>query len=384
MSQVIAPINTSRAYWACQLLGWGLYASSQVYNAIATLPVPWERVLLEIALLNVAAVGFTQVLRVFMLRRGWAKLSMRQLLPRSLVASVLQGLVLAAAMHFMAVAPLWGLEPVQGTALLESIPPPVQDMDPLLLRTANWSLAFFIWIALYIGITSVRDRHAAELRQSELTRALQSAELRLLKSQLNPHFLFNSLNSVRALIAEDPSRARDAVTQLAGLLRYTLRSDHEELVTLERELETVGDYLALESLRFGDRMRVELDIATGARDIRVPVMLLQTVVENAIKHGIAELPGGGVLRVAATLRDNALHVEVRNPRPTNPQPREQQGSGLYNAAERLRLLFGSRATIELDLSQSDMAIVRIRVPHADSTDPAKSSLRSFHESAHHR
>ncbi len=372
-------MNTSRAYWTCQLLGWGLYGSSQVYNGIVALPVPWERVVLEIALLNVAAVGFTQLLRVFMLRRGWTKLSMRQLLPRSLVASLLPGLVLGAAMHFMAVAPMWGLDPIRDEAVIETLPLAIQTMNPLTLRTVNWSVAFFIWIALYISITSVRERHAAELRQSELTRALQSAELRLLKSQLNPHFLFNSLNSVRALIAEDPSRARDAVTQLAGLLRYTLRSDHEELVTLERELATVGDYLALESLRFGDRMSVELDIAAGAEDIRVPVMLLQTVVENAIKHGIAELPGGGVLRVSATLRDKALHVEVQNPRPANPPPREQQGSGLYNATERLRLLFGSRATLELDLSQSDMAIVRIRVPHAPATDTARSSMRSFHE-----
>jgi LytS/YehU family sensor histidine kinase len=282
------------------------------------------------------------------------------------------------------VAPLWGLEPIQDKTLFEAIPPPLLAMDPFTLRTVNWSLAFFIWIALYISITSVRDKHAAELRQSELTRALQAAELRLLKSQLNPHFLFNSLNSVRALIAEDPSRARDAVTQLAGLLRYTLRSDHEELVTLERELATVGDYLALESLRFGDRMRVELDIAADAQDIRVPVMLLQTVVENAIKHGIAELPGGGVLRVSATLRDNALHLEVQNTRPANPPPREQQGSGLNNAAERLRLLFESRATLELDLSQSDLAIARISLPRADSADPAKSSMRAIHEITHRR
>jgi sensor histidine kinase YesM len=354
-------MSTTRAYWTCQLLGWGLYGSSQVYNAIATLPFSWERLVLEITLLNLAAIGFTQLLRVFMLRRGWTKLSVRQLVPRSLVASALLGLVLSSAMHFMAVAPLWGLDPID-QAHLEAIPKVIRTMDPLVLRAINWGLAFFIWIALYISITSVRERHAAELRQSELSRALQAAELKLLKSQLNPHFLFNSLNSVRALIAEDPSRARDAVTQLAGLLRYTLRSDHEELVTLERELKTVGDYLALESLRLGDRMRVELDIAAGAQDIRVPVMLLQTVVENAIKHGIADLPGGGVLQVSATLHGDALHVEVRNPRPTNPTPSEPQGSGLYNAAERLRLLFGSRATLELDLSQSELAIVRIRVP----------------------
>lgn len=361
-------MNTARAYWICQLLGWGLYGATLVYNGIATLPVSWQRVVLEVALLNVAAIGFTQLLRVFMLRRGWTKLSMHQLVPRSLVASLLLGFVLGAAMHFMALAPLWGLESIHSEAELHALPPVIVSMDPLMLRTLNWSLTFFIWIALYISITSVRDRHAAELRQSELSRALQSAELKLLKSQINPHFLFNSLNSVRALIAEDPARARDAVTQLAGLLRYTLRSDHDELVTLEHELKTVGDYLALESLRFGDRMRVELDIEPSAQDVRIPVMLLQTVVENAIKHGIAELPTGGVLRISATLRDNALQVEVQNPRPANPTPREQQGTGLYNAEERLRLLFGSRATLELDLSQSDLAIVRIRVPHAVATE----------------
>lgn len=361
-------MNTTRAYWTCQLLGWGLYGATLVYNGIATLPAPWERIVVEVALLVVAAIGFTQLLRVFLLRRGWTKLTMRQLVPRALVTSVLLGFVLGAAMHFMAVAPLWGLESIHSEADLKALPEVIVTMDPLTLRTLNWSLVFFIWIALYISITSVRDRHAVELRQSELSRALQAAELKLLKSQINPHFLFNSLNSVRALIAEDPARARDAVTQLAGLLRYTLSSDHDELVTLERELKTVGDYLALESLRFGERLRVELDIVSNAQEVRVPVMLLQTVVENAIKHGIAELPGRGVLRISATLHDNGLHVEVSNPRPTNPPPREQPGTGLYNAEERLRLLFGSRAALELDLSQSDLAVVRIRVPHAGATE----------------
>jgi two-component system sensor histidine kinase AlgZ len=381
-------MNTTRAYWTCQILGWGLNASSQMYGALAALPVPWERVVLEITLLNAGALGLTHALRLFMLRRGWTKLSMRQLLPRSLGASLLMGSLLATAMHFMAVAPLWGLELVQGSEAFEALPAPVRYMDPFTLRVANWSLACFFWIALYMGITSVRERHAAELRQSELIRALQSAELKLLKSQLNPHFLFNSLNSVRALIAEDPARAREAVTQLSSLLRYTLRSDHEELVTLERELETVGDYLALESLRFGERIRVEIDIAEGAKLVRLPVMLLQTVVENAIKHGIAELPGGGALRISATLRDDAMHVEVENPRPAAAQRREQQGSGLNNAAERLRLLFGARAALDLDLSQPQRAVTRIRVPLAESGVPVKSSaeaaVRSLHEVAHHR
>ncbi len=147
MSQPITPMNTSRAYWTCQLLGWGLYGSSQAYNGIVTLPVPWERVVVEITLLNLTAVGFTQLLRVFMLRRGWTKLSMRQLLPRSLVTSVLLGFVLGSAMHFMAVAPLWSLAPIQDQGTLEAIPSPFVALDPLARSgRVNWSLVFFIWI----------------------------------------------------------------------------------------------------------------------------------------------------------------------------------------------------------------------------------------------
>src|SRR5262249_12425034 len=123
----------------------------------------------------------------------------------------------------------------------------------------NWTANFVVWTVLYLTITSLRDQRSAALRQSELTRALQLSELRLLKSQLNPHFLFNSLNSVRALIADDPTGAQKAVTQLARTLRYTLTAGREELVTLARELEIVEDYLALESLRFGERLRIERD-----------------------------------------------------------------------------------------------------------------------------
>src|SRR4030095_15981030 len=114
----------------------------------------------------------------------------------------------------------------------------------------------------------VRAPQRAELRQSELAHALKVAELRLLKSQLNPHFLFNCLNSVRALIADDPSGAQKAVTQLARTLRYTLSAGQEELVTLERELEIVEDYLALEALRLGERLRIERTIAAEVRGAR--------------------------------------------------------------------------------------------------------------------
>ncbi|WP_184335227.1 sensor histidine kinase [Povalibacter uvarum] len=347
----------ARTYWACQFAGWGLYGLAQLYNAIEALHVPAGRALAEIAALNAAAIALTHLLRNFMRRHRWSTMPLRALLPRSLAVSVALGTLLGLAMHFTSIAPMWVLG---DEVVLPQIPGFL--LDPMFVRTCNWSLAFFFWIAIYFGLTSLRDQHVAMLRQSELTRALQLSELRLLKSQLNPHFLFNSLNSVRALIADDPECAQNAVTQLARTLRYTLRSGQEELVTLERELEIVDDYLALESLRFGDRLRIERRIEASVLGVRIPVMLLQTIVENAIKHGIAHLLEGGTLTISAALHGDTLHIEVKNPRPASEHPASPDGIGVRNSAERLRLLFGARASFELDLSHADLALARISMP----------------------
>jgi LytS/YehU family sensor histidine kinase len=234
----------------------------------------------------------------------------------------------------------------------------------LLLNAINWAFLFWTWFTLYFIALAVRQYRSVELRQSELARALQLAELRLLKSQLNPHFLFNALNTVRSLIAHDPGRAQDAVTRLANTLRYTLSSAQEELVTLAQELEIVQDYLDLESLRLEDRLRIDCEVSAEAREMRIPVMLLQTVVENAIKHGIAELPAGGTLKVRGHVRDGALVLEVDNPRPATPPRATSEGIGLRNAAERLRLLFGDRASLDIDLSVPAAATTRVRIPTA--------------------
>jgi LytS/YehU family sensor histidine kinase len=230
------------------------------------------------------------------------------------------------------------------------------------LSILNWSVLFMIWLVIYFTVLAMRRHRWAELRQSELARALQQAELRLLKSQLNPHFLFNALNTVRSLIADHPSQAQRAVTHLANTLRYTLNRGQDELVTLAQELEIVADYLELESLRFEERLIVEYHVPSDAGAVRIPVMLLQTIVENAIKHGIAELPSGGVLRICAALKDGTLLLEVENPRPLKPSRAAGEGTGLRNSEERLRLLFGSRASLDLDLSQPAAATTRIRIP----------------------
>jgi hypothetical protein len=353
------------AYWLCQLFGWGLNTFGQTLTAMSgNNAVSRMQIALEVASLNALALLLTHLLRDYMTRRRWHTLRIAALVPRVLVASVVLGFPIALLMSFLSISQMWGGGPEDQAVVSELGGEPalwLVRMD-LLLRTLNWSAAFAFWTGLYFGITSVRDRHRAELRQSELAHALKVAELRVLKSQLNPHFLFNSLNSVRALIADDPTGAQKAVTQLARTLRYTLTAGQEEVVSLERELEIVADYLELEALRLGERLHIERTIALEARVAHIPVMLLQTVVENAIKHGIAELPEGGVLRISAQVRDGALIIEVENPRPATPSQSPSHGVGLRNAAERLRLLFGTAGALDLDLSHADRALARIRIP----------------------
>jgi hypothetical protein len=347
----------SRLYWPCQIVGWGAYTLSKLWAALFYLQLPWVPTVMASLALCVAALGVTHALRGYVTRREWRNLPRGRLVLRIVLAGFLLGIPFGIATQ------LTPLTAIQDPALIEG--PASFDAGPglvLLLSIVNWAFVFIVWLSLYFIAHAVRQYRLAELRESELARALQLAELRLLKSQVNPHFLFNALNTVRSLITHDPERAQDAVTRLANTLRYTLSSAQEELVTLAQELEIVQDYLDLESLRLEDRLTVDCEVSAAARGARIPVMLLQTVVENAIKHGIAELPRGGVLRIRGEVREGDLALEVENPRPAAPRREVGEGIGLRNAAERLRLLFGERASLDVDLSRLAMATARLRIP----------------------
>ena len=352
-----AALHSDRAYWLCQCIGWGVYSSMRLYAAIILIPAPWPQIVAELLLLDGSGLLLTDLLRRYLRRHEWSALPVSRRWPRVLGASVLLALPLGVATRFTDVAALQD----PGPLVTAASPPLVVNATLFGLHILNWTVVFVIWLTIYFVASGVRHRSLAQLRGSETARALQLAELRLLKSQLNPHFLFNSLNTVRSLIADDPARATRAVTHLANTLRYTLNAGGEELVTLTEELAIVRDYLALESMRFEDRLFVNYDIAPDTGAVKIPVMLLQTVVENAIKHGISELPEGGAINVAARLDDKLFVLTVENPRPTTPRT-EPRGIGLRNADERLRLLFGAPASLELDLSAARLATTRIRIP----------------------
>ena len=203
--------------------------------------------------------------------------------------------------------------------------------------------------------------HAAERRVLETEVTAREAELRALRAQLNPHFLFNSLNSINALIGSDPEGARRMCERLGDFLRRTLALGARDSVSLSEELELVERYLGIEQVRFGERLRVERAIDPDAADCRVPPLLLQPLVENAIKHGIQDMLEGGAVRIEARLDESLLRIVVENPIDPDAPARRGEGVGLDNVRRRLAA-FGAREAHLRSERQGDRFRVTLILP----------------------
>lgn len=364
-----ARLGTSRwtaLYWALQLLVWGFYGWWEASGEVIFASVPWSKAIAVWGSFCLTGLVLTHLLRLRSKRESWVSLPSLTLIGRLVLSSLVLSLIGLAVMVGTSVAAYRGPVPAMLEITYRRLP-----MWNRIFNEFLGSFAFYMsWVTAYFGVAAIRYRYEVELKHARLAEALQAAELRLLESQLNPHFLFNALNGVRALIAEEPKRAQDAVTQLARTLRYTFQAGRQQLVSLDQELRMVEDYLALESLRLAERLQVVREIEPAATARRIPTMLLQTLVENAIKHGIAPLRQGGTLRIQARLAAGELVIQVINPRPSPTQPRfadgdwemSREGVGLRNSARRLRLLFGPRANLDVDLSDPARAVATVRLP----------------------
>ncbi len=340
--------SRTRVYVACQVGGWGLFA-------LVNSALPRWRGLgpsLSWWLICLCAALLTHLARTKLPLHAWVSLPLPALGVRVVATSVGLGLTQYGIAFVLGVYVL-GLFSLEGFSVLY-----------LLMAIFIWTMMMLMWLVLYFAIHAVERAQRAELERWKLEAAAQAAELRFLKAQLQPHFLFNCLNSVRALISEDPARAQEVVTRLSALLRYALAARGPETVPLERELQVVRDYLGLEGVRLESRLRVREDVEPAALGILVPAMLVQTLVENAIKHGVGLTPEGGEVAVSARVHDGVLLLEVANTAtslPSSPRP-ESGGVGLHNASERLRLLCGADASLHLDRTQTALTTARVRIP----------------------
>jgi hypothetical protein len=229
----------------------------------------------------------------------------------------------------------------------------------------NYMLVFGVNMALFQVSFSRRTTVKQELQLSEARSAAQQAQLAALRYQLNPHFLFNSLNSISALIVTRRNEDAERMTEkLSSFLRTSLNADPGELVPLEEELALIEEYLDIESVRFGERLKVSVDCSPGACEALVPSFLVQPLVENAIKHGVARSREPTEIAINAVVEDGELCITVRNcipDEPERPKVRGRSGVGLINVRRRLEAVYGKGATLAAK-AEDDRYIARICIP----------------------
>ncbi len=229
-------------------------------------------------------------------------------------------------------------------------------------------LAVFFWESKKGELDAARrEIHRRELAEARALKLAAEARLSSLESRLHPHFLFNTLNSIAALIPDDPKHAEEMVQRLSGLLRFSLDANQGSLVPLEQECRIVQDYLEIEKARFGDRLRYAIDIDPAAALSLVPPLAVQTLVENSVKHVAAGRREGADIRVAAHIEDGTLAVYVCDNGPGFSLSDANPGHGLDNLRERLSGLFGDRAGLTVERDGAGQVSVRLSLPNRAGT-----------------
>jgi hypothetical protein len=330
ISDTRPPGPSNRSYWTFQLVFWSLLLLPDLFTISrrpSALDFVWS--VANIVLLFLA----THVFHLLAQKRGWLYLPPGRMIARTAVA-----VVLMAAVYFGSGFTAKLYERMEGS----------RYFSPAILMGYALGALFVAcaWAGCYLALSEGQRRRGLEFQELQTRLAAREAQLRNLSAQLNPHFLFNSLNSLRELVIESPERAQLVITNLSVLLRYSLQSGNVEFIALSDELEAVDGYLSLEAARYEERLRVRWEVDPTAGSARVPPMLLQPLVENAVKHGVACKPEGGEVTIRALTHDGKLVLEVLNS--GDMKASLGSGVGLQNTRERLQLLYGARAHFALE------------------------------------
>ncbi len=388
--------KTTVRYWICQIFGWGgwtlLNLSFYYFFLHDIYWKPGERRTLLLAILLIQFlwyIGSTHLLRFFLNKTGWIKFPTNKVIALFLISVMLTGLLAYYGSKTTAVVTGYSLVQYEknenlkeaiskeenlglaGTSYYLAPKDNAKDSSNYTsflnikrstgwYRNSNgtwqyeeqhkgrfwWDIIFTfiliaLWLLLYMIWHYLERNRKDEVDRLNLEKTVKELELKTIKSHINPHFIFNSLNSIRALVDENPKRARTAITELSNILRSSLQVEKMETVPLHKELDIVKDYLALEQMRFEERLKVEMDIDEGTLNQPIPPMMLQTLVENAIKHGISKMINGGTIKIISRFRDKDFELIVENT--GNLKKNNNEGFGIKSTRDRLKFLCNGNA-----------------------------------------
>lgn len=338
-------------YWLCQIAGWAAYCVVYTFFYLTIRTKPLDNFFANLLIDSLLGIIVTHGMRHIIKSAGF----LNQAFIKQFIYFLSTTFLFAFIYAFLQVY----IE----DSILKTLGDQLKDYSFInkVVRTSLGSFLFLtIWNLLYYIFHFVQKNRAQQLDRIRLESLVKELELKTIKSHINPHFIFNALNSIRALVDENPERARTAITELSNILRSSMHAEKEETTTLEKELNIVKDYLALELIRFENRLQIEYEIDEDTLDQPVPPMMLQTLVENAIKHGISKHIDGGKIIIISDFKDDVHELIVRNSGQLNGQI-NAEGFGIASTYDRLNILFGERAKFELK-NMDEMVQARIIIP----------------------
>lgn len=341
--------KNNSTYWWCQIGGWLFYALVLAFFSFVvplreskTFPKDYVELFSKRILLTIVfGIFFTHLFRILLHKFNLHPTTQRKRWPMFILLLIVI-IIVNSITHSLIVQKLgWYDASILGN----------KDTGFLIFRRFVYNLlndfpSFLIWASIYYVYQLIESDRRAVLDKARLETQVKELELKTIKAHINPHFIFNALNSIRALVDENPNRARTAITELSNILRSSMQADKLETTTLEKELNIVKDYLALEHIRFEDRLKVNYDIDEDTLDQLIPPMMVQTLVENAIKHGISKQVNGGIINVIADFVKDDLEIKVQNSGQLNGEM-NTEGFGIASTYNRLNLLFDKKAKFEL-------------------------------------
>jgi two-component sensor histidine kinase len=401
--------KTNIRYWLCQFLGWGLWGLIIAYFNLVVFGERFDEMggkkefVISLGMLLVFAIATTHLLRTIIKKTNWLKYSFNSIIVFFVIGTTLTALLLYyggnAIEHstsysydnYINAKRLEKAKKIEETTGLDKITyyvAPVKDSLSLqtisqIKKQTGWHrnakgewkyedktelfgiyqniILIGIWLLIYIVYHYVEKNRKDQVDRLKLESSIKELELKTIKSHINPHFIFNSLNSIRALVDENPTRARTAITELSNILRSSMQAEKAETVSLEKELNIVKDYLALEQMRFEERLKIELEIDEDTLDQQVPPMMLQTLVENAIKHGISKQINGGTVKVVTDFKDDNLELSVQNTGQLNDKI-NGDGFGIKSTEDRLNLMYQGKATFSIKNLNGSMVESKVTMP----------------------
>ncbi len=410
--------KTNIRYWLCQVTGWGvwgliiLYFNFVVFGDRLKEQGGEKENLISLAIFLVAGILITHLLRFILKKTNWLKFSYNRIVLLFIISVGATGTALFYGGNFIEYRSGYSydkyvikkrfekaknMEAQYGQTTMAYYKDPTLIIDSTIKKgifeirkSTGWYrnkkgewihedktdllgiyynlLLIAIWMLIYIVYHYVEKNRKNELDRLKLETTVKELELKTIKSHINPHFIFNSLNSIRALVDENPTRARRAITELSNILRSSMQAEKSETVTLESELDIVKDYLALEQMRFEERLKIELDIDKDTLGQPVPPMMLQTLVENSIKHGISKLVNGGVIRIISGFKGDHLELQVQNTGQINGHSNGEtffpggEGFGIKSTQDRLNLMYQGKAFFEIRNIDAHMVESKVSIP----------------------